>query len=297
MSDKNWIFIKYLYIIIAFGFMIYYLLANWHQLGQYTWRINYGLLVISIILTWIGLLGPVIVFKIIFSRIAAFRFRFPVMFKIFNLSFIGRYLPGKLWSVVGMVYYAKEYGINKRISFTAVVINEVCFKGSGLLLGLFYLVTSLRYASLSYLAGIIIVAGLIVIHPRILNRILNYVFTLLKRDRIEVKIGYAAILGYFMIHLIFWGIFSLSFYFLVQSVHPVIITNPLKFAAIFPLAWSIGYLAIFIPGGIGVREGILVALLSDYLIPEIALVIALIQRAISIFLEGMNALISLTIKK
>ena len=296
MNDKSRAFLKLLYIVAAFGFMAYYLVDNWHRLDSYRWQLNYPYLIGSVALAWLFLLGPVITFRRIFKRIAGYDFSFAAMFKIFNLSFIGRYLPGKLWSVIGIVYYATEYGISKRVSFAAVIINEVCFKGSGLLLGLVYFAYSGQYQLLKYPVAILIFLGLIIIHPKILRPFLNYILRILKKDQLSLSIDYSTILGYFVFYLIFWGLYSLSFYLLVQAISPVNIAFPFKFAAILPLAWTIGYLALFIPGGVGVREGVLVALLAGYLNPEIALIVALAQRLISTVAEGINALIALGIK-
>jgi hypothetical protein len=297
MNDRSRTILKSLFIIAAFGFMAYYLISNWSRLDHYDWQLNYYYLIASMIMVWLYLLGPVIIFKLIFKHIADHDFSFPTMFKIFNLSFIGRYLPGKLWSVVGIVYYTSEYGISKRVAMAGVIINEVCFKSSGLLLGLLYFAYSGAYPIMKYMALVLIVVGLIAIHPRILQPILNYLLKLLKKDQLRLNITYSTILGYFFLYLIFWSIYSLSFYLLIQAISPVHIASPLKFLAILPLAWTVGYLAIFIPGGVGVREGMLVALLTSYITPEIALVIALAQRLISTAVEGINALISLLIKK
>jgi uncharacterized membrane protein YbhN (UPF0104 family) len=53
----------------------------------------------------------------------------------------------------------------------------------------------------------------------------------------------------------------------------------------FGLSWAVGYLAIFAPGGIGVRESIIVALLAPLLNPTTALLYASTHRILWIGVE------------
>jgi uncharacterized membrane protein YbhN (UPF0104 family) len=48
----------------------------------------------------------------------------------------------------------------------------------------------------------------------------------------------------------------------------------------FALAWSVGFLAVFVPAGVGVREAALVAALAPVLDRGDALVVALISRVL-----------------
>jgi uncharacterized membrane protein YbhN (UPF0104 family) len=63
----------------------------------------------------------------------------------------------------------------------------------------------------------------------------------------------------------------------------------------FILAYVIGYLAVFSPGGLGVRELVLIAILSPYFGPLTA-GIAGIARVWNIISEIVSALIALAIK-
>ncbi|MFW6275728.1 MAG: lysylphosphatidylglycerol synthase domain-containing protein, partial [bacterium] len=67
-------------------------------------------------------------------------------------------------------------------------------------------------------------------------------------------------LPYAVVLLILWLTWSAGFFFLCRSVYPDI-----NFVAafIFPVSVSYGLLAIFLPGGIGVREGVMVLLLTS----------------------------------
>jgi hypothetical protein len=279
----------------AIAFMVYYLFQNWGVLKNYQWHFNIWLLLLSMILLWIALASTVLIYQLIFKELAGAHIKYLQLFRIINITNIGRYLPGKLWSVVGLIFYTSEYGINKKQTTLAVITNEVAGKASGLILGILYFFFSDSLKG--YLpAMIILLAGcLIVIHPWVLDKIINTGLRILKKQTIEIEFGYWSILKFVLIFIISWLLHSLAFYVLVNSMAPLPSVNLIKFATILPLCWVIGYIILLAPGGLGVREAMLVVMLGEFLPKEVALAIAVIQRLWFTAVEGINVLMALAI--
>jgi uncharacterized membrane protein YbhN (UPF0104 family) len=68
-------------------------------------------------------------------------------------------------------------------------------------------------------------------------------------------------------------------------------------AATYILASIIGMLAIFVPGGLGVREAVAVALLSAYIPVAQAIVVTLVARLCATVSDALVALIYLVLNK
>jgi hypothetical protein len=60
----------------------------------------------------------------------------------------------------------------------------------------------------------------------------------------------------------------------------------------FGLSWVAGYVAIFAPGGVGIREATLTALMAAALPPESAIVYAAINRILWVIVESALGLIA-----
>ncbi|NLI15593.1 MAG: flippase-like domain-containing protein [candidate division Zixibacteria bacterium] len=279
----------------AIVFMSYYLIQNWNMLQDYQWHFNIWLLLLSIVILWIALLSTVYIYQLIFRELAGARLSLKQIFRIINITNIGRYLPGKLWSVVGLIVYTSEYGINKKQTTLAVITNEVAGKASGLILGLCYFFFSDSLKGYLPAMVILLIGCMIVIHPWVLDKIINTGLRLLKKETIEIKFGYWAILKFVLIFIISWLLHSLAFYALVNSMAPIGSVNLLKFATILPLCWVIGYVILLAPGGLGVREAMLVVMLGEFLPKEVALAIAIIQRIWFTVVEGFNVLLALAV--
>ncbi len=217
------------------------------------------------------------------------------MYRIINITNIGRYLPGKLWNMVGFYMYVGEYGLTKKQLTLSILASEVASKGGALFLGLFYFLFSSRFQNLLPLMIALLAACLIVMHPRVLEVLVNIGLKILKKQPIEISFSYGNMLIFFLMYIGVWLIYSLAFYCLVQSITSIEV-NFIRFMPILPMCWVVGYIMLFAPGGIGVREGMLTLTLSEFMSPEIALAISLAQRVWTLIVEGLNFLHSMMIK-
>jgi len=75
-----------------------------------------------------------------------------------------------------------------------------------------------------------------------------------------------------------WGVMGLGFYFCASSIYPLPLVDYLYVSGAFSLATIIGILSLFAPSGIGVREGVIIATMSQIVSSGIASIIAIIAR-------------------
>jgi len=282
-------------VLLAVLFMAYYLNRNWMELQKHKWDFDPALFLFSCVLLWIAMGSATFMNKLIFKTIAGAHFSFWHMFKIFNLTNIGRYLPGKLWNVLGLFYLTKEYGISKRDTMLAVIISEIGYKGSAIIIGILYFMFAPLYKNLLPVMIAVLILFLIVIHPRILGYLINILLKLIKKQPVEITFNYLVQAKYILLYFIVWFLHSLAFYVFVNSFTSTETIGIFHFLTIMPLCWIVGYIIIFAPGGIGVREGMLVLILGQYIPSELAAVIAISQRIWFILIEGINTLIAVTI--
>lgn len=178
-----------------------------------------------------------------------------------GLSVFAKYVPGKVWVVVGRAGYVAEdmkYPVARLMllslklvllsiwtglamgSVVLVIIGET--KEYGLMAGVGWLVmTVLVFTSL----GETLAVG-------IGNRVLGKEYHLPKLDIRTVL----RLVPYTTAHWFGWGV---GFYFLINGLLDVDVT--LTAGMIYPLAAVLGMVAVFVPGGLGVRELILTGLL------------------------------------
>ena len=264
-------------IAVIFYFLARNLYINWNKIAQYDWRINYYFLVFSWLLSVGGgfliALGWNLILRVLGGRLSYKR-----ALKIFFITDLAKYIPGKVWTMVGKVYMCKEEGVPVAVTSTSVVIQPLIQVISGLLIFLlslpFWTKTS-DFINNLYFFFLLIPLGLLLLHPAIMTKPLNFVLKKLKQKPIELKIKYSHILSILLLWCGLWVLTGITYYFLIISVHPFPLLNLPVTIGIFAIA---GVSQFLTPSGIGVLEGMLTVLLGLYFPLPVAILIALLAR-------------------
>lgn len=179
-----------------------------------------------------------------------------------GLSIFAKYIPGKIWVIMGRAeYLSKKYRLSRKdlgsLSFEAQFVAL----WTALLLGTIGMISihSTNIYGLSVLILFILLS--LVIYTSLFHRFAELILSkIAKRQVFLPKLPFLKVLKVILWYLANWGTWCLSFYFLAGSL--VEETVPISISFAFGLAGSIGILAIFAPGGLGVREGIITGYLT-----------------------------------
>lgn len=287
---------------VIFYFLGRSLFLNWSKVRNYQWELDYPLLIVSFFLfglvylylirIWLSLLGK------LDSRIPFWK-----MFKIWFLSNLGKYLPGKVWTVVGVIYLLEKEGVPKKKGLTTAIIGQALSVLSALLLSFIFLGYTLyekifsKNPAVFFLAIFFSVAVFVFItYPKLLEMVINFGLRLVKKEEISLELKAKELLLYLVYYTLSWLLFGLAFVFFVRSVTPVEWNLYFSLTGAFAFSLTIGFLAVFVPGGLGVREGILVLLLSLYFPLPVATLLSIFSRLWISLVEIGGASVSLAIK-
>lgn len=199
--------------------------------------------------------------------------------RITVLSLLGRYIPGKIWTILGKVYMGNKIGLSKRISIAASAYELFFFNVSGLfifvLVEFLYPIKLLEYRSLYVI--LLILVSVIITFPNLITASVNIALRLTKKDPVDAHIKPIHALSTFFYYSGSWLITGLSFYFFVRAIFQEISFIILMGALV--LANIVGFVFIVTPGGLGIREGTMAYVLSAAEIPVAqAILIALACR-------------------
>lgn len=181
--------------------------------------------------------------------------------RIWFISNLGRYLPGKVWQIGAMGVMAQQRGVSPiAATGSAIVINLVnLLAGFGLVAA-----TGAEFfdgRGIAIALAIALVASL-VLAPRILP-ILGQVASKVVRRRIEVpRLPDRAIWIAAFGCLIAWILYGVAFQIFVRGVVGRAPGSTASYIAAFTGSYLLGYIAVFAPGGLGARELSLVTALG-----------------------------------
>jgi uncharacterized membrane protein YbhN (UPF0104 family) len=303
--DTKKILIRFAQVVVValiFYFLIKGLVSNWSQVKDFDWKFNYPLLILSFLLQIMALCWLVQIWRWIL-RHSGSTISYPGLFKIWFFANLGRYLPGKVWQFLGMVYMLEKRGVPKSNSVSTALLAQSLSVISGLLIAFVFLGTDLYSQFLAKKPGLVLIMAVfglfivtVVCYPKLLGEIINFGLGIFKREKISLDITSKDVIIYILTYSVSWLLFGLAFLVFIKAMAQASFDMYPGITGAFAFAFNIGFLALFVPGGIGVREGILVLLLSSVFPVPIATLISLVARLWVTVAELLCFLIAIPLK-
>ena len=276
LTIAKWVWI--IAVVIAGG---YFLITNWEKMTTYFKQVPLG----NLLLSGLFLIAAKL-FLVFFSKFSLEKegtsLPYKSLFRVVAITQLGKYIPGGIWHFVGRynAYHNHQVSIKKS---TKALISENIWMLSGAivigsLLGLFSTLgnTLLEKIHLpTSLVAVFLYAALILILWITGLYIYERIFLKQKPERMEM-------LRLFAIQVITWSLLGISFYMILPKSAAATLLDVI-FG--YTLSWAIGYVMIFAPGGIGIREGALAWIFSPIFAAEEILIYATVHRFIFVLAE------------
>jgi glycosyltransferase 2 family protein len=194
--------------------------------------------------------------------------RYGAAVQIWTAANLGRYLPGKVWSVGALGVLAQREGVPGWTAAGAALIGTVLNLGAGFGIAILAATGSLD-AMPGYLrVGAIVGSVLFVLGMMALPWLMPLLVALLTRlRRTDTPVTLPPVSVIWIVAIVnacAWLLYGIAFAFFARGATPGVVGTPMLFVAVFTASYLAGYLALFAPAGIGVREAALVGLLLAF---------------------------------
>jgi uncharacterized membrane protein YbhN (UPF0104 family) len=262
----------------TFTYIGFALRRHWGALAEHEWRVRPGLLALSFGLASTWFLLRARVWQLVLRLFGA-RLPYGRAFRIWALSELGRYVPGKVVYVLGRSYLARRAGVRAAVGFASMAMELAVVLLAASAFFVLPLCTNPALRARYGLVAVALVVGVAVAaHPKVLLGLLNAALSRLGRETVDVEVSYASMLRLLAWCLVTWAGMGLAFFVFSASFWPMGWGQAPSAVGAYALAWSLGLVAVVSPGGLGIREAILVALLGSVVSPGGAAVIAVASR-------------------
>ncbi|MDD4110578.1 MAG: lysylphosphatidylglycerol synthase domain-containing protein [Clostridia bacterium] len=299
-KNQNKIRIKTLFILkVVIIFLIVFFFTkftyyNWTKIVAYKWDFNFSLFIISIFIFTVSPILLGVFWHDILHKLGKVKFKLFYILYIQSIAWISRYIPGNISIAVIKTYFGKKNGIDTKTCIICTIYEMLLQIFSGLIASIpliYYLAPESIKNSFSYKAGIIILIPIILLllHPKIFHTASNLLLKIAKKQKIE-KFKFLSFKEIFFFSLKYLSIQILNgfaFFIMINSITTINISHFTEIVSFLSFSGTIGMLAIFIPAGLGVREGILALLLTRFFPIEIGVFIAIASRSATIIGDGL----------
>ena len=179
--------------------------------------------------------------------------------RIWFISNLWRYVPGKVWQIGAMGALAQEAGVSGVAAVgSSLVVNLVNLLAACLVV---ILAGSRQLAGPAFTVGVVFFFVAVAAAPWLLPRLARVAQRITGREIPEPRIPPLAIVLAIAGCSLAWNLYGIAFRELAVALFGAPAGPTSAYTAVFTLSYLTGYLAIFAPGGIGVREGVLTKLL------------------------------------
>lgn len=284
----------WLFILIGLIMMGYYFLSETQQLQTQLSYPNSYLLI-------------VLVFQVLFWLMASVFWRqvlclfyacdISILQSFLQLVFVivGKYIPGKVWGMVARGAYLGRYGARSQEIVLATTYEQIFLIHSGVVISSLLLLFLYKAPVTVIFAGISVVS--IFFGHRLQSlvvRIFLFVASMLGKSGEENELGATSIsIGHYSMFVarfaLLWVLSGMVFVSLYVSFFSTQLSLEMFVALLFSITAgvTIGFLALFAPGGIGVREAVSSGILSYYMPVADAVLLSVLFRVWSILFDAL----------
>jgi uncharacterized membrane protein YbhN (UPF0104 family) len=273
-------------IFVCLGRMVW---ENWNEVREASLTLSPFHLILSTIFSVFWYLIQIVAWYLITLRLGI---AIPLLetLKSWYYSQLGKYLPGKVWLFLGRFYFYDSEGKSKKALTVALYFETLTMIMAASLVFLFSLLFLREvkpfYSGISPMALIpVFVVAFLFLHPKVLETLFNRILRYLKREPIALAISYPEVLGILGVCVLSWVAGGIGFYFFVDGVFPVPPRYFLFLTGALAISSTLGLVALFAPSGLGVREGVLVYLLSAMMPVPVAVILSVLTRLWMTFIE------------
>jgi len=174
--------------------------------------------------------------------------------RIWTISNLGKYLPGKVWAITALVVMTRRYGVSAAEGAATSVLLTLINTIVG------FVVAIVAGAALLQLPPVLVVivavlAMVVLASPAALPKIGVVAGRVFGRSIVLRPLPHRVLLVSAVLTAVAWMMYGIAFRLFVLGVLGVAPGALRDYVAVFAGSYLLGFVAIFSPAGVGVREG------------------------------------------
>lgn len=202
-----------------------------------------------------------------------------------GINAIGKYTPGKIWGMFARGAALLKISSDKQLVILATFVEQIALFHSGVVLA--YIAYSEIKETFIPMA-VVIIGGILSVYivsrsARLLIRFKMFLNKKKEQEDLFQAFGFKT--SYFLVFTfssLMWLLSALALYFCITSYSTEIVISFSEILWITASSYLAGFLAIFSLAGLGVREGVMVMMLSPHMDVSAAVYISVIHRLVTV---------------
>lgn len=278
--------------LVVLAFLGLAIFREWEVLLSFPWQLNWTFLAWQPLIHSLALGSMFLAWHLMMSRLAAVN-DWRLNFSIFSITMVARRVPIPMWYAGGRLYLYRKQGVSMKIVLNATILEVALIVVAGVIC---YVLLLPLYSNLPSWPWWIPAAGIgafvvaLIVRPSLLIDLVNIALRLFKRSPLQASISRGDLLSWELAYLSTWFMDGIGLFLVVSAlvVAPPSLPDVIGISSISAL---VGLLTLILPGGFGIKELTMGALLSPWMPVSAGIVIALVYRILLTSVEFLWALV------
>lgn len=185
--------------------------------------------------------------------------------RVWSVSNLARYLPGKVWNIGAMGAMSKSLGVSPVAASGSAILSTLVNLLAGVVVALVAGRTLLEQSSEGRGAIAVLIAVFasltLLLAPWLMPRVAPIVGCMVGRS-VEATLPARAVVYALIGNLIAWLLYGAAFELFTGGLLGPLTGGYAEYLAAYTISYILGYLVLFAPAGLGVREGAMVTVLT-----------------------------------
>jgi hypothetical protein len=273
--------------VLVAGFLTAALIGGWSTVSSYPWQLDLPYLAVSVLGSAAALTLAAVGYAVMLERLEGRRLPRMRLVSIWGRSLLGRYVPGNVVMFAGRVVLGREAGVSGRVSLAASVYEQGLALGvsAAAAIGFLLYAGDLGQGPWLLIGAGVVLAGLLLLHPRVFGPLSGALLRKLGREPLEVFLSARQVLLFALLYAVTYGLLALGAWGSVRALGGPEAGGPAYVGSAFLLSFLVSMLAFVFPSGLGVREGILALALARNVPGGVAIGLAAATRLVMTVVE------------
>jgi glycosyltransferase 2 family protein len=279
---RVWWFLQFAAGALLVGLAARSILVNWQSLRAQPveWQFSSAWIAASVLLVFTSYTVLIEAWRRVVLSMGQ-RLAFLPAARIWFLSSLGKYIPGKVWTIAGAAVLAQRAGLDPAAAVSGAIVLQALALASGAVVVMITARETFQavgpWAVPIATAGIVMsIAGVALVSSQ---SFLDRVGRLLPSSWPRLRAIPPAILALaFIANVLAWTGYGAALLLLARGLLPEIVLSLPQAVGVFTCSYLIGFVALFAPGGLGPRESVFILMLAGDIGLKHAAALALASR-------------------
>lgn len=265
---------------------------QWRELQLYDWEVDPLRLAASVVALFLVFALGGYVWRLLLRHLGV-RVGFLPLLRLWYLSSLARYVPGKVWQFVGAAQLGRRLGLEPIPLLTSMVLQMGFLMVAGAAVALPALLLSGIPSGplMALILAAVVAAAVVLVHPRVLNTSLGLASRVLPEGVLRWEASWGDGVRLLAMYALVWVAQGLAFALFVHAVVDLPGAALPVLVGANALAMVAGMLVFVVPAGLGAREAVLALLLSPWAPMGAAALIAVASRLWTMATELVGTLV------